>query len=96
MDVGVEANVYAGDPEGAFGLRSDEVRVPDELGPMPAWSIPGRGDTWALVVHGINGTPQEGLRLVPTLHRAGLPTLLTLTARTSVHRRARTASTTWV
>jgi alpha-beta hydrolase superfamily lysophospholipase len=76
MEVGVEANVYAGDPEGAFGLPSDEVRVPDELGPMPAWSVPGRADTWAIVVHGINGTPQEGLRLVPTLHRAGLPTLL--------------------
>jgi alpha-beta hydrolase superfamily lysophospholipase len=76
MDVGVEANVYAGDPRQAFGLRSDKVRVPDELGPMPAWSVPARGDTWAIVVHGINGTPQEGLRLVPTLHRAGLPTLL--------------------
>jgi alpha-beta hydrolase superfamily lysophospholipase len=76
MDVGVEANVYAGDPEEAFGLRSDEVKVPDELGPMPAWSVPARGNTWAIVVHGINGTPQEGLRLVPTLHKAGLPTLL--------------------
>lgn len=76
MDVGVEANVYVGDPGQAFGLRSDEVRVPGELGPMPAWSVPGRGSTWAIVVHGINGTPQEGLRLVPTLHRAGLPTLL--------------------
>lgn len=76
MNVGVEANVYTGDPEGAFGLRSEEVKVPDELGPMPAWAVPARGDTWAIVVHGINGTPQEGLRLVPTLHRAGLPTLL--------------------
>ncbi len=76
MDVGVEANVYVGDPEQAFDLRSDEVRVPDELGPMPAWSVPAGGDTWAIVIHGINGTPQEGLRLVPTLHRAGLPTLL--------------------
>ena len=27
-------------------------------------------------MHGINGTPQVGLRLVPTLRRAGLPTLL--------------------
>jgi pimeloyl-ACP methyl ester carboxylesterase len=76
MEVGVEANVYAGDPGQAFGLPFEDVDVPDELGPMPAWSIPGRRDTWAVVVHGINSTPQVGLRLVPTLHRAGLPTLL--------------------
>ncbi len=76
MDVGVEANVYAGDPAQAFGLPSRMVQVPGELGPMPAWSVPGRGNTWAIVVHGINGTPQEGLRLIPTLHQAGLPTLL--------------------
>ncbi len=76
MKVAVDANVYAGDPGQAFGLPFSEVPVPDELGPMPAWSIPGKRDTWAIVVHGINGTPQVGLRAVPTLHRAGLPTLL--------------------
>jgi pimeloyl-ACP methyl ester carboxylesterase len=76
MDVGIEANAYAGDPGEAFGLPFSDVSVPDELGPMPAWSIPGRGDTWAIVVHGINGTPQVGLRVVPTLHRARLPTML--------------------
>ena len=43
---------------------------------MPAWLIPGRRRTWAIVVHGLNGTPLEGLRIAPTLHRAGLPTLL--------------------
>jgi uncharacterized protein len=76
MDVGVEPNVYTGDPRQAFGLPFTDVSVPDELGAMPAWSIPGHSDTWAIVVHGINGTPQVGLRMVPTLHRAGLPTLL--------------------
>jgi uncharacterized protein len=76
IEVEVEPNVYAGDPGQAFGLPFTDVRVPDELGPMPAWRIPGRGDTWAIVVHGINGTPQVGLRLVPTLRRVGLPSLL--------------------
>jgi uncharacterized protein len=76
MDVGIEANVFSGGPEQAFGIPFAEVDVPDELGPMPAWSIPGRGDTWAIVVHGINSTPQVGLRMVPGLHRAKLPTLL--------------------
>jgi uncharacterized protein len=43
---------------------------------MPAWLIPAHGSTWAIAVHGINGNLREGLRLAPTLHRAGLPTLL--------------------
>lgn len=76
MDVGVEANVFAGDPEQAFGIRFADVDVEGELGAMPAWSIPGKGDTWAIVVHGMNGTPQVGLRMVPGLHRAKLPTLV--------------------
>jgi len=75
MKVAVESNVYAGDPGQAFGLRFADVDVPDPLGPMPAWSIPGRRDTWAIVVHGINSTPQVGLRIVPALHRAKLPIL---------------------
>jgi hypothetical protein len=75
-EVGIEANVFAGDPKQAFGIPFADMSIPDELGPMPAWSIPGRGDTWAIVVHGINGTPEVGLRIVPALHRIGLPTLL--------------------
>jgi len=76
MDVGIEPNVFGGDPGQAFGYRFDEVDVPDELGPMPAWLVPGHSRTWAIVVHGINSTPQTGLRLLPTLRRAGLPTML--------------------
>lgn len=76
MEVGVEADVYVGDPRQALGLPFAALRYPDELGPMPAWVVPGRTDTWAIVVHGINGTPQLGLRIVPTLRRAGLPTML--------------------
>jgi uncharacterized protein len=72
----VEADVYAGDPREALGMRFANVRIPDELGPMPAWLIPGRSRTWAIVVHGINGTPQEGLHLAPALQRSGLPSML--------------------
>ena len=43
---------------------------------MPAWLVPARGDTWAIVVHGINSTLQTGLRIAPALHRAELPALL--------------------
>ncbi|HMJ73262.1 MAG TPA: alpha/beta hydrolase [Solirubrobacterales bacterium] len=76
MDVGVEADVYVGDPRQALGIPFAEVDVPDELGPMAAWSIPGRSRTWAIVVHGINGMPQLGLRMVPALRRAGLSSML--------------------
>jgi pimeloyl-ACP methyl ester carboxylesterase len=76
MDVGVEADVYVGNPRQELDLPFADVDIPDELGPMPAWLIPGRSNTWAIVVHGINGTPQLGLRISPTLHRAGLPTML--------------------
>ena len=75
-EVAIEPQVYSGDPGQALGLPFSDVRVPGELGPMPAWSIPGRSDTWAIFVHGINSTPQTGLRVAPALHRAGLPTLL--------------------
>jgi uncharacterized protein len=76
MKVAIDADVYVGDPRQALDLPFADVSMPDELGPMPAWSIPGRGHTWAIVVHGINGDAREGLRIAPTLHRAGLPTLL--------------------
>jgi alpha-beta hydrolase superfamily lysophospholipase len=74
--VAIEPDVYATNPKQALGLPFSTVSIPGELGPMPAWEIPGRGHTWAIVVHGINGVPLEGLRIAPTLHRAGLPTLL--------------------
>jgi uncharacterized protein len=76
MKVGIDTDVYSGNPLEGRGLRFSSVKVDGELGPMPAWLIPGRSSTWAIVVHGINSDPQIGLRIAPTLHRAGFPTLL--------------------
>jgi uncharacterized protein len=75
-DAHLGSNVYAGNPEEARGLPFANVDVKGELGPMPAWLIPGKGSTWAIVVHGINDTPQVGLRIAPQLHRLNLPALL--------------------
>jgi alpha-beta hydrolase superfamily lysophospholipase len=75
-NVAIEPDTFAGNPTQALGLPSSQVGIAGELGTMPAWLIPGTSDTWAIVVHGINGSPEEGLRVAPTLHRAGLPTLL--------------------
>lgn len=83
MEVGIESDVFAGDPRQALGLPYRQVVSPGEPGPMPAWLVPadrrrgaGQSATWAIFVHGINGSRQNGLRLVPALHRAGLSALL--------------------
>jgi pimeloyl-ACP methyl ester carboxylesterase len=75
-DAHLDTNVYTGDPRQALGLPYRNVAVKGELGPMPAWQIPGTSQTWAIGVHGINDTPQVGLRIAPELHKLGLPTLL--------------------
>ncbi len=74
-EAGFDSNTYSGNPREARGLPFEEVDVPGELGPMPAWWIPSRGRTWAIIVHGINDDREVGLRLAPALHRTGLPSL---------------------
>lgn len=77
--IGFDSSTYSGTPAAARGLPFSEVVVEGELGPMPAWLVPGRvrpePETWAIVVHGINDDPQVGLRILPTLRRAGLSSL---------------------
>jgi len=74
--VDFDNTVYKGNPLQALGLSFVNVKVPGELGPMPAWLIPARSHTWAIFVHGINANREDGLRIVPTLHADGLPSLL--------------------
>ena len=76
LKVGVDTDVYTGTPRHALGLAYSEVLVPDELGPMPAWFVPGSTHTWTIFVHGINGNLEGGLSMLPILHRDGLPTLV--------------------
>ncbi len=82
LDAGIDSNVYFGNPRETLGLPYRSVDIPSELGPMPAWEIPAKtkkGTTsraWAIVVHGINGDRQIGLRIAPTLRRAGFNSLL--------------------
>jgi pimeloyl-ACP methyl ester carboxylesterase len=74
--VALDARVYAGNPKQTLGLPFVEVGIPDELGSMPAWLIPGHASTWVIGVHGINGDRDDTLRMAPAAHRAGLPVLL--------------------
>jgi alpha-beta hydrolase superfamily lysophospholipase len=83
LDAGIDSNVYFGNPREAVSLPYRAVVVAGELGPMPAWEIPaassktaGARSAWVIVVHGINGDRQIGLRIAPTLHKAGFNSLL--------------------
>jgi len=71
----VGSNVYQGNPRETLGIAYDPVSVRTQLGPAPAWFIPGRSRTWVIFVHGINANRQAGLRLMPALRRLGMPVL---------------------
>ncbi|MGV9314091.1 alpha/beta hydrolase [Streptomyces sp. NPDC003691] len=67
--------LHTGDPAAAFGIAYEEVTVPGELGPLPAWFVPGARETWVIAVHGLGATREHTLNLLPFLHRRGLPVL---------------------
>jgi hypothetical protein len=71
----IDSFAFPGDPLQAFGIRFDEVVVAGELGPLPAWFVPGRSDTWAVFVHGKDSNRREVLRILATLQRLGFPVL---------------------
>jgi alpha-beta hydrolase superfamily lysophospholipase len=74
--VGLDPNVWTTNPRAALGLDYRSVTFPDPLGRMPAWLVAGRGSTWVIFVHGIDGTRAGGLRPLAALHGLGFPTLL--------------------
>jgi alpha-beta hydrolase superfamily lysophospholipase len=74
--VRVTPRVYTGDPRSAFGLDFGEILVPGELGPLPAWFVPGDRRTWVITVHGVGEDRQQTLPVVPVLHRFRLPQLV--------------------
>jgi pimeloyl-ACP methyl ester carboxylesterase len=74
--VAVDPDVWMGNPRSALDIPFQLVKAPDPLGPMPAWQIAGRGATWVIFVHGIDGSRIGGLRPLATLHQLRFPTLL--------------------
>ena len=74
--VAFDQSVWEGNPRSARAFPYREIEFPSQLGPMPAWRVPGRGGTWAIFVHGHNAERNEGLRVLASLRRAGLPSLL--------------------
>ncbi|MFK4103071.1 alpha/beta hydrolase [Streptomyces sp. NPDC019531] len=68
-------NAHVGDPKSALGLDHDDVDIPGELGPLPAWFVPGIRDTWVIAVHGLGTTREHTMNLMEFLHRNRFPVL---------------------
>ncbi|MER7128091.1 alpha/beta hydrolase family protein [Streptosporangium saharense] len=73
---GYFGNAPPGDPKVAWGVDYSEIMVMTELGPAPAWYVPGDSDTWVIAVHGRNGRRKAELKPLPVVHRLGLPFLV--------------------
>jgi hypothetical protein len=99
--VRIDEKVYEGDPASALGLTFEEVAVPGELGPMPAWLLDGTRPTWLIAVHGRDGDRTDALRWLGVPARLGVPTLV-ITYRNdagapaSADRRYRLGATEWL
>jgi pimeloyl-ACP methyl ester carboxylesterase len=69
-------SAYPDDPARAHGIPFTEVRFAAPLGELAAWRVEGPGDSWAIFVHGKGSNWGEALRMLPTMHRAGMPALV--------------------
>ncbi|GGJ38070.1 alpha/beta hydrolase [Streptomyces brasiliensis] len=68
-------NVHVGNPGAALGLEYADIDVPGELGPLPAWFVPGHRDTWVIAVHGLGTTREQAMNVMGFLHSRRLPVL---------------------
>ncbi|MBV9022629.1 MAG: prolyl oligopeptidase family serine peptidase [Streptomycetaceae bacterium] len=76
MQVRLTPEVYTGDPLTAHGLEYRDVDIDGELGPMPAWFVPGDRSTCVIAVHGLGTTRCQPLVVLPLLHRLRFPVLI--------------------
>ncbi|GGV79101.1 alpha/beta hydrolase [Streptomyces griseoloalbus] len=68
-------NLYVGDPGTALGLDHTDLDILGELGPLPAWFVPGDRDTWVIAVHGLGATREHTMNVMEALHRHRFPVL---------------------
>lgn len=67
--------VYSGDPRTALGLDFEDVEIPGELGPLPAWHVPAARNLWVIAAHGLGTTRELPLNVMEFLHRQQFPVL---------------------
>lgn len=68
-------SLHIGDPGSALGLDHTDIEIPGELGPLPAWFVPGARDTWIITVHGLGAGRELPMNLMTFLHGLRFPVL---------------------
>lgn len=60
------------------GIQAEDVTLELEVGPAPAWFVPGTDhpDVWVICVHGRGARRTESIRALPTFRELGVSALL--------------------
>ena len=74
--VALDNKAFPSNPRVGLGIGFRDVAYPGPLGSYPAWLVPGSTDTWAILVHGNALDRLDTIKVVPVLHRLGLPVLM--------------------
>ena len=83
----LSGDIYPNDPYLAFGIEYAKVQYETPLGKQDAWQFArrparhparhpeGDDDPWVVFVHGLRGSPGDGLAILPILDDLGIPAL---------------------
>ncbi|MGW0117225.1 alpha/beta hydrolase [Streptomyces sp. NPDC003327] len=68
--------LHLGTPTTALGLPHEDLEIPGELGPLPAWLVSGPRPTWVIALHGLGATREHALNLGLFYARRRVPVLV--------------------
>jgi pimeloyl-ACP methyl ester carboxylesterase len=74
--VALDNKAFPNNPAVGLEIPVHDVSYQGLLGSYPAWFVPAPRDTWAILLHGNSMDRLDTVKIVPTLHRLGLPVLL--------------------
>ncbi len=74
--VALDNKAFPSNPRVGLGIPFRDVTYRGPLGSYPAWFVPGPRNTWAVLVHGNSMDRLDTIKIVPALHRLGLPVLM--------------------
>ncbi|MEN3585043.1 alpha/beta fold hydrolase [Streptomyces sp. ZYX-F-203] len=67
--------LHVGTPRTALDLDHRDIEIAGDLGPLPAWFVPGTRGTWVIAAHGLPAGREHAMNLMHPLHRMRLPVL---------------------